>query len=260
MILLLHYLAGKRRSVRGVLLPVLLLLAWEECSRRALVNEALIIPPVIVLETILTAIQSGDFWFDVKMSVGRMLLGFALGAGGGLFMGAAMGLSRTIDRLIGPSFHAVRQIAVFAWIPLLAMWFGLGELAKVVFIGIVAFFPVVLNTYEGVRSVSQEYVEVAAVFTFSRGRLFRRVILPAATSSIFTGIELAILYAWLATIGAEYLMVSNGGLGALLLDGREHFRMDIVFLGIIVTGLIGWIVSSCARLLSAHFLRWRTAA
>jgi sulfonate transport system permease protein len=257
---LFHSLAYKKHNMRGALLPVLILLAWEECSRRALVNEALIIPPVTVLETISTAIQSGDFWFDVKMSVSRMLLGFVLGAGGGLLVGAGMGLSRTIDRLVGPSFHAVRQIAVFAWIPLIAMGFGLGELAKVVFIGVVAFFPVVLNTYEGVRSVSKEYVEVATALTFSRGRLLRRVILPAATSSIFTGIELAIIYAWLATIGAEYLMVSNGGIGALLLDGREHFRMDIVFLGIIVTGLVGWIVSSCTRLLSARLLRWRSTA
>jgi sulfonate transport system permease protein len=253
-------LADKKHYMRGMVLPLIIILAWEVGARLELINVKLLIPPGVVLETIFTAIQSGDFWSDVEMSATRMLLGFALGAGGGLLVGSAMGLSRTLDKLVGPSFHAVRQIAVFAWIPLIAMLFGLGEPAKIVFIGIVAFFPVVLNTHEGIRSVSKEYVEVATVFTFSRYRLLKKVILPGATSSIFTGIELAIIYAWLATIGAEYLMTSTGGIGALLLDGREHFRMDIVLLGIITTGLVGWIVSCLTRALRSHLLRWRIAA
>lgn len=178
----------------------------------------------------------------------------------GLLLGTLLGLSQTLSKVLGPSFHAVRQIAVFAWIPLISMWFGLGETAKVVFIGIVALFPVVLNTYEGIKSVSPEHVEVARVFAFNRLRLLRRVIFPAATPSIFTGIELAVMYAWLATIGAEYLMTTNGGIGSLMLEGREHFRMDVVLLGIIVTGLVGWILSSCARRLGAHLLRWRVTA
>src|SRR5215470_8764839 len=174
-------LADMKRYVRGLVLPLLIILVWEVGARLELLNVKILIPPSTVLKTIFTAIHSEDFWFDVQMSVSRMLLGFALGAGGGLLVGSAMGLSRTIDRLLGPSFHAVRQIAVFAWIPLIAMLFGLGEPAKVVFIGIVAFFPVVLNTYEGVRSVSKEYVEVATVFTFSRYRLLKKVILSTAT-------------------------------------------------------------------------------
>lgn len=252
--------ALKKRYVRGALLPLSIILAWEVCSRLELVDGKLIVPPTTVLETTYAAIQSGDLWFDLKMSMGRMIVGFALGAFSGLLVGTLLGLSRTLDKMLGPSFHAVRQIAVFAWIPLIAMWFGLGELAKVVFIGLVAFFPVVLNVYAGIRSVAKEYVEVAKVLTFSRYRLLRKVVFPAATASIFTGIELAIIYSWLATIGAEYLMATNGGIGSLMLDGRERFRMDIVLLGIIVTGVVGWILTSCTRLLGAHLLRWRVIA
>src|SRR5262245_39949924 len=110
--------ADKKRYARGVVLPLLIILVWEAGARLELFNVKILIPPSTVLKTTFTVIQSEDFWFDVQMSVSRMLLGFALGASAGLLVGFAMGLSRTIDRLLGLSFHAVRQIAVFAWIPL----------------------------------------------------------------------------------------------------------------------------------------------
>lgn len=246
-----------RTYLRGALLPLVLLLTWEISTHWSFTNGHLLVSPTTVLTTTVTAIHNGDLWLALHASVGRMLIGFACGTVAGLFLGTLMGLSRTMDKVFGPSFHAVRQIAVFAWIPLISMCFGLGEAAKVVFIGIVALFPVVLNTYEGIKSVSPEHIEVARVFAFSRFRLLRRVIFPAATPSIFTGIELAVMYAWLATIGAEYLMTTDGGIGSLMIEGREQFRMDIVLLGIIVTGLVGGVVSSCARRLGAYLLRWR---
>lgn len=251
---------SSRRSVRGVLPPLLLLLVWELVARCGSINKNLLVSPTTVLATTVTLTRQGELWAALQASLNRMLMGFVLGTAAGLLLGMLLGLSRTLSKLLGPSFHAVRQIAVFAWIPLISMWFGLGETAKVVFIGIVALFPVVLNTHEGIKSVSLEHIEVARVLTFNRLRLLRRVIFPAATPSIFTGIELAVMYAWLATIGAEYLMTTNGGIGSLMLEGREQFRMDVVLLGVIMTGLVGWILSSCARRLGTHLLRWRVTA
>ena len=245
------------RTMRGALLPFLILMAWEVSVRWHLANPRLLASPSIVFATTVTALHNGDLWFALRASVERMLCGLALGTVAGLLLGTVLGLSKTVDTLIGPSFHAVRQIAVFAWIPLISMWFGLGEAAKVTFIALVALFPVVVNTYEGIKSVAPEYVEVAKVFAFSRWRLLQRVVLPAATPSIITGIELAVIYAWLATIGAEYLMTTTAGVGSLLLEGREQFRMDIVLLGIVATGLVGWLLSSGTRGIGAYLLRWR---
>ena len=117
-----------------------------------------------------------------------------------------MGISRLAERLLGPSFNAAKQVALFAWLPLLSVWCGTGELAKVVFVALSAFYPVVLNTCEGFGSVSRDYVEVARVFRFTRGQLIRRVMLPAAAPSIFAGMHLALIYAWLGTLGAEYFV------------------------------------------------------
>ena len=141
----------------------------------------------------------------------------------------------------------------------MSVWLGTGELAKLVFISLAAFYPVALNTFEGIRSVSPAHVEVAKVFRFSRLQVFRRVVLPGAAPSIFTGIKVGLVYAWLGTIGAEYLLAAAPGIGNLMIDGRESFRMDKVLLGV-----SSWArsVSPSARLASAaesRLLRWRAA-
>jgi sulfonate transport system permease protein len=168
-----------------------------------------------------------------------------------------MGASRLGERFIGPSFHAAKQVALFAWIPLMSVWFGTGETAKVVFIALAAFYPVVVNTQEGIRSVGREYFEVARVFRFSRWQLWQRVILPGALPSIFTGIHLALIYSWLGTLGAEYLLAAGLGIGNLMIDGRERCAMDQVLLGVILAGFIGSALNSAASLAEAHLLRWR---
>jgi sulfonate transport system permease protein len=116
---------------------------------------------------------------------------------------------------------------------------------------------VVLNTFEGIRSVQREFIEVARVFAFSGRQLLTRVVLPAALPSIFTGVYLALIYAWLATLGAEYLLSSGIGIGNLLTDGREHLWMDQVILGVIVVGAVGFSLNLIAGLVEARLLRWR---
>ncbi len=165
---------------------------------------------------------------------------------------------------MGPSFHTVKQISLFAWIPLISVWFGLGDAAKVAFLSLAAFFPVVLNTFEGIRAVPADLLEVARVLRFTRTQVLWRVVLPSAAPSIFAGIHLGLIYAWLATLGAEYLLVSGQGIGNTMTDGRENFWMDLVIFGVIVVGLVGftlnWIASRIeSRLLACAGARWPPA-
>jgi len=151
----------------------------------------------------------------------------------------------------------LKQISLFAWIPLLSVWFGLGDAAKVAFLSLAAFFPVVLNTFEGIRSVPAELLEVARVLRFTRRQWLTKVVLPSATPSIFTGIHLALIYAWLATLGGEYLLVSGKGIGNTMIDGREHFQMDLVIFGVVVVGLVGFALNWIATRLERRLLAWR---
>jgi sulfonate transport system permease protein len=248
------------RIPRGLVLPLLLLLAWWLVTRLHLANQHLLVSPGKVIDAGKTFVASGRFLTNLGASVGRDLLGFGIGATLGLALGVLLGLSRLANGLVGPSLHAIKQVAVFAWIPLISVWFGFGEPAKLVFIGLAAFYPVVLATCEGVHGISLEHVEVAQVLGLSPWRRFRRLILPAATPSIFAGLHLALIYSWLATIGAEYFMLAGPGIGHLMIEGREQFRMDLVILGLLVTGLVGFFLNGLAGRIERHVLRWRPTA
>jgi sulfonate transport system permease protein len=245
------------RPLRGWVLPLALLALWWLAVGQRWSTSPLLVSPVKVWSTAVEQAASGRLFAELAASLWRDLIGFAIGAAGGLLFGAALGASRLFEKLAGPSLHTLKQISLFAWIPLLSVWFGLGDAAKVAFLSLAAFFPVVLNTFEGIRGVPPELLEVARVLRFDRWQRWRRVILPAAAPSIFAGIHLGLIYAWLATLGAEYLLVAGRGIGNLLVDGREHFWMDQVLLGVVVVGLVGFALNWIASRLEARALAWR---
>jgi sulfonate transport system permease protein len=245
------------RPVRGFVIPALLVLAWWAAVRFGWSSSPLLVAPGKVWDTGVAQLTSGKLFSALGASLWRDLIGFAIGAGAGLLFGALLGASRLAEKLVGPSFHTLKQISLFAWIPLLSVWFGLGDAAKVAFLSLAAFFPVVLNTFEGVRGVPADLLEVARVLRFTPAQRWRKVILPAASPSIFAGIHLGLIYAWLATLGAEYLLVSGEGIGNLMIEGREHFWMDMVLFGVLVVGLVGFALNWIASRIEARALAWR---
>jgi len=245
------------KALRGWVLPIGLLLLWWAATRFGWSNSPLLVAPEAVWMRAVRYTASGELREALGSSLWRNLAGFAIGASGGLVFGAALGFSRIFERAVGPSFHTLKQISLFAWIPLISVWFGLGDAAKVAFLSLAAFFPVVLNTFEGIRSVPREFIEVAQVLKFNRRQLLSRVVLPSASPSIFAGIHLALIYAWLATLGAEYLLVAGKGIGNTMIDGREHFQMDLVIFGVIVVGLVGYSLNWIATRIENRLLAWR---
>jgi sulfonate transport system permease protein len=245
------------KPLRGFVLPALLLLTWWAAVRFGWSTSPLLVSPAKMWHTAVEQVSSGQVFAALAASLRRDLIGFAIGATGGLVFGAALGASRLFEKLAGPSFHTLKQISLFAWIPLLSVWFGLGDAAKVAFLSLAAFFPVVLNTFEGIRGVPADLLEVARVLRFGRLQTWTRVILPAASPSIFAGIHLGLIYAWLATLGAEYLLVSGQGIGNTMIDGREHFLMDLVLFGVIVVGAVGFTLNWIASRIEARALAWR---
>lgn len=246
--------------LRGAVLPLGLLVLWAVAAHSGIVNTRILVPPEKVALVPFADDHGRHLWAGLSASLARMLGGFAVGAAAGLALGVAMGLSRTVERLFGPSVHAVRQIALYAWIPLLTAWFGNGDTAKMVFIALSAFFPMMLNAEEGLRGVSVQHREVARVLRLSRMRTLRRVLLPAALPSLATGLRLALIYAWIATVGAEYAMGLGVGLGTLLSEGREHFRMDIVIVGVVTLAVVGFLLHLLLDRLFTRLLRWRGPA
>jgi sulfonate transport system permease protein len=245
------------RAARGWVLPLFLLALWWAAFRFGWTQSPLLVPVAKVWDTAVEQARSGALFVALGASLWRDLAGFAIGAGAGLVFGTLLGLSRRFEQVAGPSFHTIKQISLFAWIPLISVWFGLGDAAKIVFLSLAAFFPVVLNTFEGIRAVPADLLEVARVLKFNGRQTLLRVVLPSASPSIFAGIHLGLIYAWLATLGAEYLLVSGKGIGNLMTDGRENFWMDQVVLGVIVVGLVGFSLNWIATRIEQRLLAWR---
>jgi sulfonate transport system permease protein len=245
-----HAHAGRRwQSWRGAVLPLLALALWWGSTKAGVNHSGLLVSPLQVWRTAVEQIASGALWRALSASLARELTGFALGTAGGVLLGVLLGFSRVAERAIGPSFNTFKQISLFAWIPLISVWFGLGDAAKVVFLSLAALLPVVAHVSAGIRNVPPELLEVARIYRYTRWQQVSRVVLPAALPSVFTGVYLALIYSWLATLGAEYLLVAGSGIGNMLIDGGEQFRMDLVLFGIVVIGIVGWMLNAGARLL-----------
>jgi sulfonate transport system permease protein len=244
---------------RGLVLPFALIALWWAASHGGWSHSPMLVPPEKVLQTAIDQIVSGKLARALGASLARELTGFAIGTVAGLLLGACLGLSPRFNRIVGPSFNTFKQISLFAWIPLISVWFGLGDTAKVVFLSLAALVPVVVNTCDGIRNTPTTLLEVARAYGYTRLQTIGSVILPAAVPAIFTGVFLALIYSWLATIGAEYLLVAGFGIGNTLIDGSEHFQMDLVIFGMAVIGLVGWAMNACARILERRVSRWRTA-
>ncbi len=254
----LDYVSRKISDVYSKSIVLLIIFAaWWLVGAYKLADPTILPPPSKILRTLLELAKEGDLVFHIKMSILRVIKGFLIGGTLGFVLGILMGLSKTAEKLVGPLFHAVRQVPLLGWMPLIVLWCGIGETSKVVFIAIGALYPMVLNTFEGVRGISREYLEVARVFEFKQLKLITTIILPAALPNILTGVRFSLTISWMLVVGAEIFSVSAGGLGDMIWSARDTFRMDIVIVGLIIITLIGITLSKSVKLLETYFLQWR---
>ncbi len=239
----------------GLIVPMLLVVGLEIICKLEILPAQIVVAPHKVLITFFELISTGELLDHLRISMFRVLTGFVLGATLGFLLGTVMALSARSERVIAPLLSAVSQVPLFGWIPLLMLWFGIGETFKVVFISFGAFFPMLINTFEGIHGVPKSYLEVARAFEFSTIKLLHKVLLPSALPSLFTGIKLALGMSWMLVVGAE-LIAAGEGVGYLIVWGRQLFQMDIVFVGIAVVGFIGYLMFLTLTSLEVSLVRW----
>jgi sulfonate transport system permease protein len=244
-----------RRWLRGLLVPGVLIAVWWLATSLRWVDPRLLPSIESVALVPFDPVVRRLVLEGIVNTLTRNVEGALIGSFVGLLFGAALGLSRLFDQALGPSFHAFRNVAMFAWVPLLTAWFGLGEATRILFIAIAAFKPMVMNTQEGIRSAPRQYLEVGRALCLSRRQLLCKIVLPAALPSILAGLQLAFIYSWLATIGVETLVSFTKGIGSVLHEGQQHFRMDVLFFGILLIGSLGFVFNSLVRLAGRQLLK-----
>ncbi|WP_017907135.1 ABC transporter permease [Pseudomonas asplenii] len=243
------------RRLKGLLLPVLIIALLETVVRLGWVPAYQMPAPSDILLT-LRDLGEGALWKHIGASLLRVLSGFAIGTGLALVFAAWVGLSREAEAYLEPTFAGLRSIPSLAWVPLLLLWLGIDETSKIVLIAIGAFFPVYLNGVAAIRNIDRKLVEVGQMLGFSRYRLVRRILLPAALPGLFTGLRSGMSLAWMFLVAAE-LIAATKGLGYLLSDGRETSRPDIVLAAIIVLALLGKLSDGLLAGLEKRLLAWR---
>lgn len=243
--------------LKGWVLPILLLLLWDYLARRNVGHGLAFVTLADLSLAFRDALASGELMLNVLTSLRRVAVGIVVGGLLGAALGAAMALSHVVDRIVGPLFHAIRQVPTLGWIPLLGLWFGYGEFPKQLIICKAAMFPLVLSTYEALKTVRQSHIEVGRVLTFDGWTLFWRVRFRAALPMIVTGLQQALAFAWVACIGTEILFGSGVGIGAMIEDGQIQGRMETVLLGVLFVGLIAYALTIVFNRLAARMLRWR---
>lgn len=245
------------KKSRGLLLPLLLVLAWEYASRQGAAGAYAFVPLSAIGTALLDMLGNGELRVNLLASLARTSSGLALGIVFGVALGVLMALSSVANRLIGPLFHSIRQVPMLGWIPLIAMWFGNGEFSKVLIVSLAAFYPMVLNTWQGFTHVEQRYREVGLVLVLSPVQRFTQVLLPAALPSIATGVLHALAFAWVTTIGSELFLSSAAGLGNLMMNAEAGSRMEVIVLCVLCIGLLGYLMTLLFNRLVRHLLRWR---
>lgn len=246
-------------QLTGLIVPLLVLVLWDTAIRLHWVKPVFLPPPTTVLTTFYDLLVNGQFLLDLWVSIFTVVHGFLWGGVLGLLFGTAAGLSRMVERLFGPILNGIRQVPAIAWLPLIIMWVGIGDTGKLVVIAKSVFFPVFLNTLQGIRNVSREYVEVARVYEFTRFQLLRRVVFPAALPTIFVGIRFGAGISWAMIVAAEMLS-GRKGLGFLLLQAQDLLMTDRVFVVIVVIGLVGYLIDLLLKRVERRLVRWKHSA
>lgn len=262
--------SGRRRARRllGFVAPLTLLATWQAAWQLELRPRTILPSP----HQVLTAADAfflgrntvtlsgivpfkGAAWLHISASLERCVTTWAMAVVVGLLLGLGLGLSRWIADLLEPLTNALRAVPLFAWLPLAAVQFGIGESPARILIFIGALWPVVVATTDSVARVPRAHVETARMLGTPRSRLWRRVYLPSALPEIVTGLRISLTLAWTCVIVGELLGVSSG-IGAMMISAREAGATDQIIVGVILFAVIGYAGDRLLRLTTRPWVRW----
>jgi sulfonate transport system permease protein len=239
-------------------LPLAVLGFWQAGSASGLISDRLLPPPTDIAAAAVRLTFSGELLQNAEASTVRAFAGLFVGGAIGFALGLANGLSATSERITDTSLQMVRNIPNLALIPLVILWFGIGEGAKLFLVALGVLFPIYINTFQGVRTVDPQLIEMGRIYGMSKASLFRKIILPGALPSIFVGLRYALGIMWLTLIVAETIAASSG-LGHMAMEAREFMAIDVVLLAILIYALLGKLADVATRLLERRMLAWHPA-
>ncbi len=246
------------RALAPWALPIVLLIVWEIAARSGWITARLMPAPSTVALAFWKSLLDGTLIYHTLISTRRALIGLVIGGGLGFVAGIVTGLWKPVETLLDSTLQMLRNIPHLALIPLVILWFGIDETAKIFLVAIGVFFPIYINTFHGVRTIDPQLIEMAHVYGLDRKALISRIILPGALPSILVGLRYALGFMWLTLIVAETISATSG-IGYMTMNAREFLMTDVVLLGIIIYALLGKLADTATRLIERRVLAWHPA-
>ena len=237
------------------IVPFIVLLLWEIASRTGLLSSRILPAPSSVVFTAFKLASTGELFRHMGISAARAISGFIVGGGIGFILGLLTGFSRIAEQLLDSSLQMLRTIPNLALIPLVILWFGIGDQARLFLVSIGVFFPIYLNTYHGIRNVDPELIEMGRVYGLKTSQILWQIVFPGALSSILIGVRFSLGIMWLSLIVAEQI-AADSGIGYMAMNAREFMQTDVVVLSIVIYALLGKLANSIAKALERKFLSW----
>lgn len=239
-------------SVTPWLIPIVALVVWQWSP------DGFLPGPIEVVEAAIRLTSNGELLPHVWTSTQRAIIGFTIGGLIGFILGLVNGISKTLATLLDTSMQMIRTVPHLALIPLVIVWFGLGEEGKIFLVALGVAFPIYLNTYNGIKNIDQRLIEMAWVYKMRKTALFREVVIPGAMPSILVGVRYSLGVMWMSLIVAETIG-ADGGIGYMATQARQFVQMDVVVLSIVLYALLGKLSDVVAVYLERRWLRWNPA-
>lgn len=238
-----------------MILPLLIVAAWHYATVSGAMSTLILPKLSTVWETMKEQLSNGPLFGDILISLSRIAKGYLLALVVGIVLGVCMGINRYVHRFFLFTFTSIRQIPMIAWVPILIIWFGIGEESKVAVIFLAAYFPILVNTISGIQRTDAKLIEVGNMYHLNAWEKFTKIYLPSALPSIFVGLKLGLSVSWMAVVGAE-MIAATSGIGFRINDARSLMQYPIVFAGIIMIALVGVAMDTIITVLSKICTPW----
>ena len=251
----------RNRTWFRVISPLVVLAVWQLVSMSGLISQQKLPPPSSVLHTAITLITTSNAAYGtlqgaMLVSLERVAIGFAFGGAAGLALGMIAGLSRLGENSVDPLMQMLRTLPLFGLIPVFIVWFGIGQLPKILLIALGAAIPLYLNTFSGIRNVDAKLAEAGQSLGLRRSETIRHIILPGALPQILVGLRQSLGIAWLALVVAEQIN-ANAGLGYIINQGQAFLNNSVIFVALLVYCVLGLLTDALVRLMERRALAWR---
>jgi len=243
------------QSLVPYIVPIVVIITWQILCSLGVIPIRILPSPFGVVATTIQLTKTGELPKNIEISAIRAISGFIVGGSIGFALGLLNGLSNVAEKLLDTSLQMLRTIPNLSLIPLVILWFGIGDEARLFLISLGVMFPIYLNTFHGIRSVDPGLIEMGKVYGLNPWGLFWRIIFPGALSGILLGIRFALGIMWLTLIVAETI-AADSGIGYMAMNAREFMQTDVVVLSILLYAFFGKLADIVARALERHFLQW----